>query len=160
MLERIVTGGQTGVDQSAWRAAREAGLATGGWMPRSFATEAGPHPEFGHAFGAQALDSDDVADRTLANVRDSDATLVLATADPSPGTDETIRCCQLLGRPLRVVRLHHSAHSESHASEIAAWLAGLGVRVLNVAGPRESSSPGVGALAETFLRRLFAALRP
>jgi len=30
MLERVVSGGQTGADQGGWRAARVAGIATGG----------------------------------------------------------------------------------------------------------------------------------
>jgi hypothetical protein len=33
MLERIISGGQSGVDQAGWRAARALGLAAGGWMP-------------------------------------------------------------------------------------------------------------------------------
>ena len=42
MLERIITGGQTGADQAALRAACAAGLATGGWAPAGWATEEGP----------------------------------------------------------------------------------------------------------------------
>ncbi len=34
MIERILTGGQTGADQAALRAARAAGIATGGWAPK------------------------------------------------------------------------------------------------------------------------------
>lgn len=44
MLERIVSGGQTGADQAALRAARAAGLPTGGWAPRGWLTEEGPAP--------------------------------------------------------------------------------------------------------------------
>jgi hypothetical protein len=44
MLERIISGGQTGVDQTAWRAARAFGIPTGGWMLLGFLTEKGPHP--------------------------------------------------------------------------------------------------------------------
>jgi hypothetical protein len=40
MLEKILSGGQTGADQAAWRAARSFGLPTGGWMPLGFLTEA------------------------------------------------------------------------------------------------------------------------
>jgi len=34
----IISGGQTGADQAAWRAARSAGLPTGGVMPLGFLT--------------------------------------------------------------------------------------------------------------------------
>jgi Circularly permutated YpsA SLOG family len=40
VLDRVVSGGQTGADQAGWRAARAVGLATGGWMPYGFLTEA------------------------------------------------------------------------------------------------------------------------
>jgi hypothetical protein len=36
MLEKIVTGGQSGADQAAWRVAQACGIPTGGWMPRGF----------------------------------------------------------------------------------------------------------------------------
>lgn len=38
---------------------------------------------------------------------------------------------------------------------ILTWLAGLRIRVLNVAGPREIGHPGIGDRAETALLRLF-----
>jgi hypothetical protein len=52
VLDRVVSGGQTGADQAGWRAARASGIATGGWMPAGFLTEAGPRPEFAEMFGA------------------------------------------------------------------------------------------------------------
>ena len=36
MLEKIISGGQTGADQAAWRAAKAFGVPTGGWMPKDF----------------------------------------------------------------------------------------------------------------------------
>jgi hypothetical protein len=33
MLEKIISGGQTGADQAAWRVAKAYGVTTGGWMP-------------------------------------------------------------------------------------------------------------------------------
>src|SRR5262249_34268512 len=39
MLDRVITGGQTGADQAAPRAARGAGIATGGWAPKGWVTE-------------------------------------------------------------------------------------------------------------------------
>jgi hypothetical protein len=52
VLEKIISNGQTGLDQAGWRAARAAGIPTGGWMPKGFLTEDGPHPEFAEDFGA------------------------------------------------------------------------------------------------------------
>jgi integrase len=45
VIEKVVTGGQAGADQGGLRAARAAGIATGGFAPKGWATEAGPgHP--------------------------------------------------------------------------------------------------------------------
>jgi Circularly permutated YpsA SLOG family len=33
MLDKVISGGQTGAAQAGWRAARAVGIATGGWMP-------------------------------------------------------------------------------------------------------------------------------
>jgi hypothetical protein len=45
MLAKIISGGQTGTDQAAWRAAKTYGITTGGRMPERFITEDGPRPE-------------------------------------------------------------------------------------------------------------------
>jgi hypothetical protein len=43
-------------------------------------------------------------------------------------------------------------------SEVVAWIAENGVRVLNVAGNRESLSPGIGDRVERFMARVFRRL--
>jgi hypothetical protein len=48
---KIISGGQTGVDRGALKAAKAAGLETGGWMPRGWLSEDGPHPEFAELYG-------------------------------------------------------------------------------------------------------------
>jgi hypothetical protein len=42
MIEKVMSGGQTGADHGGLRAARRCGIATGGWAPRGWLTEAGP----------------------------------------------------------------------------------------------------------------------
>lgn len=144
MSIKVVSGGQTGADQAGWRAARAVGLATGGWMPREFATEDGPRPEFAGEFGAEAV-AGGYRERTQSNVRDSDATAWFG--DPAtPGGLATLRACRALGRPVFLVRA-----GRTRPSDLFAWLAGRPVAVLNVAGCRESEDPGIGARVERFL---------
>jgi Circularly permutated YpsA SLOG family len=46
----------------------------------------------------------------------------------------------------------------SRPSEVCEWVEANGVKVLNVAGNRESKAPKIGARVERFLRRVFRRL--
>jgi hypothetical protein len=81
MLKKVVTGGQAGANQAAWRVAQSFGIPTGGWMPRRYLTEVGPRPEFAEMYGAREVPSPEYRERTRADVRDSDATLWFGTTD-------------------------------------------------------------------------------
>jgi hypothetical protein len=153
MIERIVTGGQSGADQGAWRAARAAGIATGGWMPKGFATEEGPRPEFARLFGAREHESTEPADRTVANVETADGTLVFAADCPGPGTALTIEACRRAVRPFLIAPVDPAAVGPS-PEEAAAWVVAHAIRTLNVAGERESTAPGIGARVEAYLADL------
>jgi hypothetical protein len=146
MLDKVVSGGQTGADQAGWRAATAAGIPTGGWMPRGFLTEDGPRPEFRELYGAAELPTDSYAERTRRNVRDSDATVWFGDRT-TPGAKATQRACEALGKPIVFVE-----SGVSRPSMVARWL-GVhpNISTLNVAGNRESNSPGIGGRVERFL---------
>jgi len=81
--------------------------------------------------------------RTARNVAESDATLIVTRRELRGGTGLTARICRGMGRPLLVV-----SPDDARAPErIRRWLGSGGIRVLNVAGPRESESPGIHAAA-------------
>lgn len=148
MLDRVVSGGQTGVDRAALRAARAAGIPTGGWAPKGWATEAGPAPWLAD-FGLVECDEPGYPARTVANARDSDGTLWIG--DPSsPGGQLTIGTADALDKPLLVVRA-----GVTTPGDVRRWIEAEGIRVLNVAGNRESTEPGIGARAEAFLAVVF-----
>lgn len=152
MKFRIVTGGQTGVDRAALDAALRMDLPVGGWCPRGRRAEDGP---LAARYPLRETESDDYAERTRLNVRDSDGTLVLCLGPPTGGTGYTVACCRMEGRPMHLVQLGPEARVEP----VLAWMRGHRVRALNVAGPKESTAPGVYAAAGVFLDTLFAALR-
>jgi hypothetical protein len=72
MLDRIISGGQTGADQVGWRAARVCGIPTGGFVPLGFPTEDGPRPEFRELYGAVELPTASYPARTARKVEESD----------------------------------------------------------------------------------------
>jgi hypothetical protein len=149
-VAKVVSGGQTGVDRAALDAARAAGIAIGGWCPKGRRAEDGPIAEH---YPLTETDSPNYKVRTRKNVEDADATLVLLRGGATGGTKLTIDIAKDLGRPCLVVDLD----GEAEPSQVEKWLAANAVRVLNVAGPRESTAPGIGAAARRFLERLFTA---
>jgi hypothetical protein len=139
----IRSGGQTGVDRAALDAAMAAGLRVAGWCPRGRLAEDGRIPVRYPLVEAPTAES---ADRTMRNVRDSDATLILAREPLLGGTALTAEEARRLGRPVLVVDPASAA-----PADVANWLRARGVRDLNVAGPRESEKPGAYAEAKAFL---------
>lgn len=98
-LTKVISGGQTGADQGALKAAQQVGLSTGGWAPRRFYTEDGACPELGSKYGLQEISYDkkmpfcaDYVTRSKKNVDDSDGTLVFHLRR-SLGTSKTIGYC-------------------------------------------------------------------
>jgi hypothetical protein len=143
--ERLVSGGQTGVDRAALDVAAELGIPCGGWCPRGRRAEDGRIPE---SYPLRETSSSTYPQRTRLNVESSGATLVLTRGAPSGGTALTIRLAAAAGKPVLVVDLD----AEPDAAAVRTWLRDLGVSTLNVAGPRESEKRGIHDQAATFLR--------
>lgn len=150
MLERIVSGGQTGVDRGALDAALALGFACGGWCPASRLAEDGPIPE---RYPVVELAGADYRARTRQNVQDSDGTLILAFGAPGGGTLETLRDCLRFGKPHLVVDAS-VVPARSAAGRALLFVQENAIRVLNVAGPRESGWQGARAYAEAAVRGL------
>ncbi|MFO0864428.1 MAG: putative molybdenum carrier protein [Gemmataceae bacterium] len=148
---RIISGGQTGVDRAALDAAIEAGLPIGGWCPLGRRAEDGAIPD---RYPMQETPTDAYPKRTKWNVRDSDVTLIVTRGDPDGGTALTLRFAKAIGKPVRVIDLE----APPFVPMVRDWLQELQPSVINVAGPRESSQPGIHAVAKAYLAELFAPL--
>lgn len=150
-LARIVSGGQTGADQAGLAAARELGLPTGGFMPRGFLTEAGPRPEFARLYSMREHADLTYTPRTEANVCLSDGTVLMGDAS-SGGSRETKAFCIEHQKPCYELpwRSGESVPLEKVA-DFRLWLAEHKIRILNVAGNRESGQPGIYDAARAFL---------
>lgn len=147
-LLRVISGGQTGVDRAALDAAIEFGVPTGGWCPKGRRAEDGYVP---HRYPMEETPSRDYSQRTRWNVRDSDATLVLTLGELSGGSLLTTQIAAELGKPCLVVELDRY----DAPSRIVDFIEGNLVKVLNVAGPRESRSPVIHARAKAVLLQAF-----
>lgn len=148
-VRKIIAGGQTGVDRAALDAAMACGIEAGGWCPRARIAEDGLIPR---RYPLQETPSEKYSQRTTWNVRDADATLILTFGVPDGGTELTQRVAQRLGKPCVVVSLR--GYPEMGPVRQLFYLRPGGL-VLNVAGPRESRSPGIYGRSYAFLAALF-----
>ena len=145
----VVSGGQSGVDRAALDVARLLGLPIAGWCPRGRWAEDGP---IDPAYPLVETPSARPLQRTVWNLRDSDATLVLLFGPARGGTLATLRHARLLGRPCRAVNLA----APISAMPTRRWIAARRIATLNVAGPREGEAPGIHGRAFDFLLLLLA----
>jgi hypothetical protein len=146
---KIVSGGQTGVDRAALDFAIERGIEHGGWCPRGRLAEDGSIPT---VYALIETAGAEYAERTERNVLDSDATLIIVRElPPTGGTQATLEFVRKHAKPVLLICERDGVDQTS--SRLAQFLAQNRVRILNVAGPRESQAPGLG----TFVRDVLAA---
>ena len=146
-VQRIVSGGQTGADRGGLDAAIQLGIPHGGWCPLDRLAEDGNIPA---RYQLDETESAEYPVRTECNVVDSDATLILFRQRVHGGTQLTERLAVKHAKPHLLVDLS----SPQSLPEIREWLIENNVRILNIAGPRDSSSPGIGEEVRNFLIQL------
>jgi hypothetical protein len=150
---KIVSGGQTGVDRAALDFAIRRGYEHGGWCPRGRLAEDGVIPPI---YQLRDTDSADYDERTERNVVDSDATLIMTREkELSGGTALTKDLAVRHGRPVLVVRERDGVSLGAVA--LSEFLKQNNVRMLNVAGPRESQAPGIGEFVRELLEAALTA---
>ena len=159
---KIISGGQTGVDRAGLVAAMSYCIPFGGWVPKGRLAEDGVVPE--NFYALWECDGG-YRERTRANVDSSDATLILVDRLPlSGGTAYTAEYAAKQGKPCKTVDLN----AEDAEVQIREWMLSLESTtvpaekkqvVLNVAGPRESGSPGIFEKAKKVLLHVFAVFR-
>ena len=146
---RIVSGGQTGVDQAALATAIELDIPHGGWCPLGRRSESGTIPL---QYQLEEMPTRDYAARTRQNIIDSDGTLIVYSDQLSGGTLLTQQYANELDRPLFLLDL---AKPPAYLSP-RGWLDRHCIAVLNVAGPRESTTRGIFADTMRTLRVIFS----
>lgn len=142
---KIVSGCQTGADRAALDWAIENHVEHGGWCPRGRLSEDGTIPA---QYQLKETPSAEYPQRTEWNVRDSDATVIFSLTNKlSHGSKKTATLATKLGKPL----LHLTPGSVTPSEALSRFIQHHNVKILNVAGPRASNEPGVGAFVKSVL---------
>lgn len=157
MIDKIISGGQTGADIGGLKAAKKKGIKTGGTAPKGFKTERGFNPDLGKIFGLRESASSDYAVRTEANINGSHATVIFASRPDSRGTQLTVKLCQQKNKPSMLINpfdLDAEIELKVFIDEIyAKYRREL---ILNIAGNRESKSPGIENKVEELIMKILS----
>lgn len=152
MLEKIISGGQTGADMAGLIAAKQCGYLTGGTAPKNYKTEDGQNIDLGKIYGL--IDIGTYRSRTIKNICDSDGTIVFLIHNGSGGSTKTIGYCvhkrwinydkTYIGgfRPVLVINmLDMEIHNmDATTNKIINWLIQNNIKILNVAGHRKTTA--------------------
>ena len=155
---KIISGGQTGVDQGALDFALNRGLECGGWCPPGRQCEKGLIPEI---YPLQEVEDGDYHERTRRNIQDADATLIItAGGRMEEGTRLTLEWLEELNQPFFHLDLEN-INEPDDALLLAAetWMENSHIYVLNVAGNSESTSPGIHDSTILVLEKLYGISR-
>jgi putative molybdenum carrier protein len=105
-------------------------------------------------YGLTETPSESYLQRTEWNVRDSDGTVILSLAETlTGGSRKTAELAQQHGKPW--LHLAREANRSDAGEQLRRFAREHDVRVLNVAGPRASTEPEVGAFVRAILDRAF-----
>ena len=151
---KIISGAQTGVDRAALDVALKHRIVCGGWCPAGRLDEFGRIPD---RYPVRELHAGGFTERTLQNVKDSDGTVVIYSGQLAGGTAQTLRFCVELKRPHELIDAS-KIRAEDAVSLITNFVQAKKIKILNLAGPRQSEWPEGYEYAFRVLERFLTAV--
>lgn len=147
MIRKIISGGQTGVDRSALDFSLQNNIHCGGWCPKDRIAEDGI---IDIKYPLKETTEKPPIYRTKLNIEDADGTLIIFSNKMDKGTSHTLNHVQEINSPVYLVDLAKPFSKHKFAE----WICSNRIKTLNIAGPRESNSPGIYKQTLAFLENL------
>lgn len=154
-IKTIVAGGQTGADRGGLDAALEANIVTSGYVPKGRLAEDGP---VSLKYRLKEMSTTAYPPRTKANVQFADLTVIFTNGIITRGSKLTEKSCIAQNKPyLHIdISLFPCAQSRLDALQnLALIIRQHGALSLNIAGTRESQSPGIQNTVRLFMLDFF-----
>ncbi len=151
LLQKIVSGAQTGADRAALDFAIENYLEYEGFVPKGRLAEDGVIPAIYQ--NLIETESTNYAERTELNVLHSDATLIVSHGALKGGSLYTKKMAEKHGKPYLHIDFERIS-LEQAAQKLREWIISINCRILNVAGPRASSDPQIYQKTKALLELL------
>ena len=149
MIQKIVSGGQTGADIAGVDAAIACNVPYSGWLPKGRKTENGPLSERYTDF--QVMTRGGYPKRTEQNVIDSDGTVIFTYGKLAGGSSLTKRFAVNHNRPWLHIDL--DAVREP-ATKIIEWIIEWDIKILNIAGKSGSKAPTIHGQVKDIIRQV------
>ena len=134
IVNKIISGGQTGADRAALDFAISHKIPYSGWLPKGRRTEDGILPK---KYILKEMPTGEYSKRTEQNILDSDATLILSHAHLTGGSALTQSLAEKHGKPCIHIDLS-KVDMRKACLIVNIWMHRYKIKVLNVAGPRAS----------------------
>ena len=150
MIKTIISGGQAGADRAALDVAIRLGIPHGGWVPRGRRAEDGI---LHGRYRVGEMPTPDYAARTEQNVIESDGTVIISHGPLDGGSALTEIYAKRHERPYIHLDMERLSIVKA-ANTLQQWIEADTIRVLNVAGPRESRDPHIYRVTEAVLEAL------
>ncbi|WP_340111236.1 putative molybdenum carrier protein [Maribellus mangrovi] len=149
LCQKIISGGQTGVDRGILDACLDKKFPCGGWCPKGRRAEDGVILT---KYPLTETKEKEYSVRTRRNVEDADGTIIMFESAHSAGTELTADIACRLKKPLRKIT------AETPVKNILIWMYLNKIKILNIAGPRESEVPGSATAAYQIISDLIDAI--
>lgn len=139
MMIKIISGGQTGSDQAALDVAIKNNISHGGWITKGRRTENGP---LSLRYNLSEINSYSYSKRTEMNILDSDGIIIFSFGKLTGGSLLTKKISKKHQKKYLHINLD-VLNINGSIEKIKVWIKRNMISTLNVAGSRESKSPGI-----------------
>lgn len=150
-MRKVISGGQTGADRGGLDAALDLDFPHGGWCPYGRRAEDGRIPD---RYELVETASTSYKVRTRLNITESEGTVIFVRGQVSQGSALTSEYATRHKRPWLLVDLAAVPSRDAAILKVSRFIAENEVEVLNIAGSRESVSPGIQEEVRSIMRRV------
>lgn len=130
----FITGGQTGIDRAVLDFCLGHHIRCGGWCPEGRMAEDGP---IDLKYPLKELPGASYEDRTLANVREGDVTVIIFQREMTGGTLKSHEFAVRLEKPFLLLDMDDLS-TERAGGRLIEFILGEHPSILNFSGPRQS----------------------
>jgi len=151
MIEKIISGGQTGVEQAALDVAFKLDIPHGGRIPKDRKTE---DATLSKKIRVKEMGNTSYPGRIDKNVVDSDGTLIFTHGALSGRASLAHKVAKTHGRPCSHIDLNQT-NAFNAAMKISAWVEDNAISVLNITGSKASEDTEIYATVKSILESVY-----